>query len=122
MVGALFDTNILIDFLAKLPQAREELDRYARRAISVVTWMEILVGTDPRLETETRMFLRRFSLIDLDTEIAERAVVLRRQHRMKLPDAMIWAAAQVHGLLFVTRNTKVFPESDPGVRAPYTIQ
>lgn len=122
MVGALFDTNILIDFLAKLPQAREELDRYARRAISVVTWMEILVGTDPRLETETRMFLRRFSLIDLDTEIAERAVVLRRQHRMKLPDAMIWASAQVHGLLFVTRNTKDFPESDPGVRAPYTIQ
>ena len=121
MVGALFDTNILIDFLAKLPQAREELDRYARRAISVVTWMEILVGTDPRLETETRMFLRRFSLIDLDTEIAERAV-LRRQHRMKIPDAMIWASAQVHGLLFVTRNTKDFPESDPGVRAPYTIQ
>ena len=122
MVGALFDTNILIDFLVNVPQARDEFSRYEKRAISVVTWMEILVGTDPPSEARTRWFLSRFTQIGVDHEIAERAVVLRRTHRMKLPDAMIWASAQVHGLLFVTRNTRDFPEHDPGVRAPYTIR
>ncbi len=122
MVGALFDTNILIDFLANVPQARAELGLYQRRAISIVTWMEILVGADPQFEARTRSFLHRFTLIGFDADIAERAVVLRRAHRMKLPDAMIWASAQVHGLLLVTRNTKDFPESDPGVRAPYVFQ
>ena len=122
MVGALFDTNILIDFLANVPQASDEFGRYEKRAISFVTWMEILVGTDPLVEARTRSFLSRFTLIGFDQDIAERAVVLRRMHRMKLPDAMIWASAQVHGLLFVTRNIKDFPENDPGVRAPYTIR
>ena len=84
--------------------------------------MEILVGADKRIEVETRAFLRRFALIDLDATIAEQAVVLRRQHRMKLPDAVIWTSTQVHGLLFVTRNKRDFPANDPGVRAPYALQ
>ena len=121
MVGALFDTNILIDFLAKVPQAREELGRYEWRAISIVTWMEILVGTNAQLEVETRAFLRRFSLVELRSDIAEQAVTLRREHRMKLPDAIIWASARAEDLLLVTRNTKDFPRSDGGVRVPYEL-
>lgn len=41
---ALFDTNVLIDFLAGIPQARGEIDRYDDAAISIVTWMEVLIG------------------------------------------------------------------------------
>ena len=44
MVKALFDTNILIDFLRGVHAAREELGRYQLKAISLVTWMEVLVG------------------------------------------------------------------------------
>ena len=47
MVKALFDTNILIDYLRGIPAAREELDRYETRAISVITWMEVLTGAPP---------------------------------------------------------------------------
>ena len=34
--NVLFDTNILIDYLSGIPQARAELERYSNRAISVI--------------------------------------------------------------------------------------
>jgi predicted nucleic acid-binding protein len=45
MVRVLFDTNILIDYLSGIRAAKKELARYEYRAISTITWMEILVGT-----------------------------------------------------------------------------
>ena len=78
MVRPVFDTNILIDFLNGIPQARIELERYEDRSISIVTWMEVLVGADAAVEAETREFLKGFEVIDLDDAVAERAVSLRR--------------------------------------------
>ena len=121
MVSALFDTNILIDYLRGLPPAREELGRYEQRAISVITWMEVLIGATPATERGTRDFLDSFTRIAVDDRVAERAVLLRRKHRVKLPDAIVWASAQVHSLLFVTRDVKIIPADQPGVRLPYTL-
>ena len=33
-------------------------------------------------------------------------VALRRAHRLKLPDAIIWASADLHGMLLVSRDTR----------------
>ena len=121
MVKALFDTNILIDYLNGIPQAREELDRYDDKAISIVTWMEVMVGAEPVIEVATRDFLCGFDIIALDNMIAEHAIAFRKMSKSKLPDAIIWASAQVNGLLLVTRNTKDFPASNPGVRMPYAV-
>jgi len=119
VVKALVDTNILIDYLRGIPAARSELSRYAERAISIVTWMEVLVGTPPAALSATCAFLDTFRLIGLDRPTAECAVLLRQRHRLKLPDAIVWASAQVHDMLFVTRDTRDFPADDPGVRVPY---
>lgn len=121
MVGALFDTNILIDHLNAVPQAREEIGRFDNRAVSIITWMEVMIGADGDLVEPTRCFLEGFKVIALDDEIAARAVVLRRAHRIKLPDAVIWATAQTAGRLLVTRKTKDFPADDPGIREPYVM-
>lgn len=121
MVGALFDTNILIDHLNAVPQARAEIEHYEDRAVSIITWMEVLVGADADLVDPTRAFLAGFKLIALDDAIATRAVTLRRTYRIKLPDAVIWATAQTAGRLLVTRNTKDFPSNDPGIREPYVL-
>jgi len=122
MVRALFDTNVLIDYLGGVSAARTELRRYEERAISIVTWMEVMIGARAEVEAETRVFLRDgFAVIALSDEIAERAVSLRRQHRLKLPDAVIWASAQAHSALLVTRNTRDFPADTPGVRMPYAL-
>jgi hypothetical protein len=121
VVKALLDTNILVDFLHAVSAAREELNRYENKAISIITWMEVLGGAPPLATRATREFLDRFELIELNEKVAERAVALRQQHRLKLPDAIVWASAQVHSMLLVTRDTKGFSTDDPGVRMPYRI-
>ncbi len=119
MVRALFDTNILIDYLNAVPQARAELERYDERAISIITWIEVLIGATAESEKATRQFLAEFKLIGLDGNVAKGAVELRGIHKMKLPDAIIWASAKQEKMLLVTRNTKDFPANNPGIRNPY---
>jgi hypothetical protein len=121
MVKALFDTNVLIDFLNAVPEAREEFGRYSEKAISIITWMEVMIGAHADVEARTRAFLDSFTVLELQNAIAERAVELRREHRMKLPDAIIWASADIHSMLLVTRNTKDFPDDTPGIRIPYAL-
>lgn len=118
----LFDTNILIDHLNGVPQARAELARYAAKAISIVTFMEVLIGAPDAVEAETRAFLAGFTVLELDDAVAARAVAIRRTRRIKLPDAIIRATADVHSLLLVTHDTRDFPEgAASGVRVPYTL-
>ncbi|MCG1042068.1 type II toxin-antitoxin system VapC family toxin [Mycetohabitans sp. B8] len=121
MVKALFDTNILIDYLSGISAARKELGRYEYRAISTITWMEILVGASTEEESAIRAWLGSFNVVALDNAIANRAVEIRKTKRVRLPDAIVWATAQVHSLLLVSRNTKDFPADEPSVRVPYKI-
>jgi hypothetical protein len=121
MVAALFDSNIVIDHLKGIPQATAEIARYNRRSISIVTWIEVLSGARPQDEAATRTVLAAFATMQLEEKIAERAVELRRLHHLKLPDAIIWASAQISGRLLVTRDAKDFPVNDPGIRVPYKL-
>lgn len=119
-VDAVFDTNILIDYLIGREDAQLEIDRYPRRAISIVTWMELQIGSTSAGEADViDMFLREFRVIDITRQVARRAIEIRRQTRIRLPDAIIWATAQIESAVLVTRNTKDFPPTDPGVRIPY---
>ena len=117
----LFDTCILIDYLRGIPQARAECDRCGDRGISIVTWMEVLAGATAAQDDEARSFLLNFQLLPLTSEIAERAVKIRRSSKVKLPDAIIQATAQSEGRVLLTRNTRDFPASAPGIYIPYTL-
>lgn len=82
--------------------------------------MEVLVGA--RADEEAaglRSFLARFERLPIDDAVSEVAVKIRRRQRIRLPDAIIWATAQVAQTILVTRNTRDFPADDPGVRVPY---
>jgi predicted nucleic acid-binding protein len=120
MVKALFDTVILIDYLNGVPQARAEIARHEDGAISIVSWMEVMVGAPREAEPATCDFLNRFHLVPIGPDVAEQAVLLRKERRLKLPDAIVWASAHAEGRLFVTRDTD-FPKDDPGVRIPYRL-
>lgn len=121
MVNVLFDTNILIDYLNGIEQAKTELDRYADKAISLVTWMEVMVGATPETEEILKSFLNDFVNLPIDERVAAAAVALRKKHKIKLPDAIVWASAQVDRRVLITRNTKVFSPGEPGVHVPYTV-
>jgi hypothetical protein len=60
-------------------------------------------------------------MIELDASVAREANSLRRQHRLKLPGAIIWAAARLKESLLVTRDSRDSPIGDPGIRVPYQI-
>lgn len=116
-----FDTNILIDYLNGVPEAARELARYPAAAVSTVTWIEVLAGTAEPEDEAVRSFLARFDQVALTRPVAEAALALRRRHRIRLPDAVIWATARSERTLLVTRNTKDFPQDEPDVRVPYRL-
>jgi predicted nucleic acid-binding protein len=120
-VPVLFDTVILIDYLNSIPQAKTAMDRYSDRAISVITWMEVMAGSTTEDEVRLRSFLQNFRLIALESDIAERGFQVRRDRKIKLPDAIIQASAELFGRTILTRNTRDFPESMVGVIIPYRI-
>lgn len=119
---ALFDTCILIDYLKGIPAAEKELAMFDDKAISVITWMEVMVGTNEVTERKTGHWLTNtFEIIGVDKAISVQAVSVRRIRKVKLPDAIIFASAQCTNRLFVTRNTKDFSPDDVVVRIPYQI-
>ena len=119
---SLFDTNILVDYLNGIAPAKEEIERTGDRAISIVTWMEVLAGAQEDAEEDViDMFLRDFRVIDVTRRIAREAIEIRRSQRLRLPDAIILATARSESAVLVTRNTKDFPEGRAGIRVPYSV-
>ena len=126
MSGFAFDANIVIDALAGYPPARTEIERAvglaSRPWISRMAWIEVLSKGSEATLREAMRFLGRFSVDEIDEETALRAASLRRERpRLKSPDALILASAQVRGRVLITRNTRDFPAQIPGIRVPYTL-
>lgn len=82
--------------------------------------MEVMAGARTQPDEDVRRgFLAHFRILPLTAQIAEEAVKLRQQYRLKLPDAVIWASAISENCLLISRNTKDFPGRQAGVRFPY---
>lgn len=126
MSGYSLDANILIDALMEHDPAHREMTRIAasgsRMWISRMAWIEVLSKGSDMIVRDALQFLGRFGLDEIDDEISHRAAALRRERpRLKSPDAIILATAQIRGRVLITRNTKDFPAEMPGIRIPYTI-
>lgn len=122
MSDPFFDTNIVIDWLKRFPQATAELSRYRRQRISRIVWTEVLAGEALERRDLVREALSHFETVEIDARIALAAADIRHRARMKLMDAYILATAQVNGAILITRNTRDFPAAMPGIRVPYTLE
>lgn len=126
MSGYSLDTNLLIDALLGYDPAHREMTRIAatgsRMWISRTAWIEVLSKGSDMMVRDALQFLGRFGLDEIDDEISHRAAALRRERpRLKSPDAIILATAQIRGRVLVTRNSKDFPAEMPGIRIPYKL-
>lgn len=126
MSGFSFDSNILIDALAGYEPARTEIRRAiaggVRAWISRMVWIEVLSKGSVNGLRRAEVLLSGFGMDEIDAEIAARAAGLRRERTgLKSPDAIILATAQARGRILVTRNTRDFPATMPGIRVPYTL-
>jgi len=68
---------------------------------------------------EANRFLQYASVIDLDDEIVDQVISLKRKRNMKLPDAIIAATAIKYQLVLVTRNEKDFKDIDLEIYNPF---
>ncbi|MGL4314533.1 MAG: PIN domain-containing protein [Sphingomonas sp.] len=126
MSGFAFDANIVIDSLAGYAPAQAEIARAvslgSRPWISRMAWIEVLSKGNDVVVREALTFLGHFGMDEIDAEISLRAAALRRERpRLKSPDAIILATAQLRGRILVTRNTRDFPAEMPGIRVPYLL-
>jgi predicted nucleic acid-binding protein len=101
------DTNIIIYLLKGRLLA--ELPRDGCYFISVISELEVLAYPDitPAEEASAKLFLQQVTSVDLSAEIKEATIALRRQHRLKLPDAIIVATVKTLKAVLLTNDEKL---------------
>ena len=111
----LWDTNTVIYYLQQLfpPPAEKFIDSLlttSHPAISVITEIELLSWrTDNEKDLNLlQNFIQDSFVLDLEQLAKQKAAMLRKTTRMKLPDAIIGATAITFDLTLVTRNTSDF--------------
>ncbi|HZQ54468.1 MAG TPA: type II toxin-antitoxin system VapC family toxin [Bryobacteraceae bacterium] len=77
--------------------------------ISVITEMELLSypSLDSRSEKQITDFLTEVAVIGLTRDVEERAIQLRQQEHLKLPDAIVAATALVFDAELLTNDKKL---------------
>ena len=123
----LLDSNVIIDFFnSKLPDNGKKFIDDIDPIISVITRIE-LFASSKLSETEIsklNSFVEIVDIIDyLNSEIVEKAVLIRQKHKIKLPDSIIAASELANNLILVTRNISDFNEIE-GLKLinPYNLQ
>ena len=110
----LLDTNTVIYYLksALPPKAMQILHAIVdeRPMLSVITKMELLGFNYKQMEEQLLMtqFTQASYMLNIDDEIVANTISLRKQFKIKLPDAIIAATAISHNLILLTHNTTDF--------------
>ncbi len=110
----LIDTNVAIEYISEaLPEkALSMLDEIIDRQfyISVINKIELLGFTDITEDEELKFleFINSATVLDLDEEIINRTIEIRRKYKIKLPDAIVAASSLCNNLTLTTRNIKDF--------------
>ncbi len=115
----LLDTGIVIRHLRNDKRAHDLLDFLednGKISVSVITYLEILIGCQPREEASTRIFFERIPSLAVIQEVAQKASslikkypsVFGKQIGRGTPDALIAATAWQRQATLVTLNTRQF--------------
>jgi predicted nucleic acid-binding protein len=104
----IFDTNVLI-YLSKFTLDPEKILK-ANSSISVITKIEALGYSFSNQEEHLllKAVCNEFEVISLTDDISEETIKLRAKHRIKLPDAIIYATALVKKVPLLTNNIADF--------------
>ncbi|NJR20111.1 MAG: type II toxin-antitoxin system VapC family toxin [Hyphomonadaceae bacterium] len=88
-------------------KAQQCIRLHQDRAISVITFIEVLAGAIPEDEQKVRAFLTRFNVVQTNPKIAEFAISIRRNSSLKFPDSLILATAQFERRTLFSRDQRM---------------
>ncbi|HRN38054.1 MAG TPA: type II toxin-antitoxin system VapC family toxin [Flavobacteriales bacterium] len=101
----LLDTNVAL-YLLRGDRSAADAIQGQDVHISFITRMELL-SKPSMTKAEIRQveaFVAEWPMVEMNRSIMDQAIILRREHRMKLPDAIIGATAIYSGLLLLTAD------------------
>ena len=123
----LIDSNVIIDYLGgKIPVDKREFMNAVINdmpAVSIISKIEVLGFNAPADELKLlEYFFTDVLVLEMNNQIVEQTILLRRNTKMKTPDAIIAATALVYDLTLITRNTADF-KNIQGLHIidPYTV-
>jgi len=106
----LIDTNVLIDAqMNRLPKKGLEFLAEVINTnfiISFITQIEYLGYKDINKSSEE--FISLADIIEIDKQIIQNCINIRKNHKIKLPDAIIAATALTRELILITNNEDDF--------------
>jgi predicted nucleic acid-binding protein len=115
----LLDTNVIIGLLSGDADCTALMQSancgLAEMAVSQITRMELLgfTGMGVTEEQAVQSLLAAVHVILLDEAIESRTIALRRQHKIKLPDAIIAATAASRGLVLLSMDKALNKIANP---------
>ena len=115
---ALFDSNIFVYISQKKLDFDKLIQNYDFFHSSIISYMEVMGYnfTDSREKLIVENLFHEFNIINIDNEIAESVIEIRKKKKIKLPDAIVYATASCYGLDLITRNENDFVNIDDTVR------
>ncbi len=113
----LLDTNIVIYFFNGITDDESLIDVLRDSFnISIITKIEFLswqkLFNDEKLNQKAIEFISNATIYDLDEVVGNQTIKNRQQYKIKTPDAIIGATAQVHGFEIITNNIDDFKNLD----------
>jgi len=99
------DTSALVDYAKGVPEVAARIEGFEAQ-ISIITEIEFLAwpGMSEERMPDAHAFLREFYSTGISDSIRDLAALLKRNHKLKLPDAIIAATARHLKAPLLTRD------------------
>lgn len=109
-INAIFDSDILINYSKEEINLDNYFNNYEKIFISVITYMEIF-GYEFKNKNEEILLnkiMEKIDTININEDIISKVIEVRKNFKVKLPDAIIFATATYLNADLITINEDDF--------------
>lgn len=116
---ALIDSNIIIDFLMNKPAAIEEIKKYTKIHVSIISYIEVMSILDLEDHDVANKFFDEVEIIQIERPIANEVARIVTKGDATFADAVIIATSTIKNILLVTCDDSLAYSNHPYTRHPY---